>query len=106
MLVQLKRENRGAMASPWRRRRPCLILARGTHMAALTEISGRGATLECSAALDLGDTITLAHPEAGRIEARVEALTSKGISIAFEPGGAAMAFALAAITADMSDPAY
>ena len=105
MLMRLKTGN-GAMASRWRRRRPCLILGARSHMAALVEVSGVGALLETEAAFDIGERITLSHPEAGQICAVVDAITVRGVRVAFPASESSMAFALAAITADMSDPAY
>ncbi|HEY6916658.1 MAG TPA: hypothetical protein VI381_03360, partial [Allosphingosinicella sp.] len=90
----MKKGNHGAMASPWRRRRPCLILAGGTHSAALLQISGQDALLETSAPLSLGAEVTLVHPEAGRIAACVDALTSQGVRIRFSLSSASVAFAL------------
>jgi hypothetical protein len=106
MLVHLKKPDHAAMASRWRRRRPCTILAHGSYPAALLEISGRGALIETGAGIALGTPVTLIHPEAGKIAGTIDAIAREGLHIAFEPGESAMAFALAAITADMSDPAY
>lgn len=75
-------------------------------MAALVEVSGKGALLETAATFDLGERITLSHPEAGTIAATVDAITARGVRVAFPASESSMAFALAAITADMSDPAY
>ncbi|QPQ55533.1 hypothetical protein IC614_02710 [Allosphingosinicella flava] len=105
MLISLKKKD-GAMASRWRRRRPCLILADREHTAALLDISAKGALLETGATLTLGASIALSHPEAGIIAATVDAITARGVHIAFAPTDSSVAFALAAITADMSDPVY
>jgi len=83
-----------------------VILNGRHHPAALIEISGRGALLETSAELSLGETIILAHPEAGEISGTVEAVTLRGVRVAFAATEPSVAYALAAITADMSDPAY
>lgn len=100
--------DRSSMASPWRRRRMCVLLAGGAAAAApaaLREISATGAFLETGAAPELGEQVELRHPEAGAITGRVRAVTEDGISIAFPCGELSVAFALAAIAADMSRPA-
>jgi hypothetical protein len=94
-----------AMASRWRRRRMCILLADTLAPAALREISARGAFLETNARPALGSAVELRHPEAGTIAATVQALTRDGIKIAFPCSESSMAFAIAAITADMSRPA-
>jgi len=96
---------RSSMASPWRRRRMCVLVAGGAAPAALREISATGAFLETGVRPALGDPIELRHPEAGTIAGRVRALAEDGIAIAFACGEASVAFALAAIAADMSKPA-
>lgn len=73
--------------------------------AALREVSAAGAFLETNARPALGARVTLRHPEAGTIGAVVRSLASDGITLGFDTGSASMAFALAAITADMSRPA-
>ena len=45
------------------------------------------------------------HPEAGAIAGVVNSLAKDGIGIGFDPGEASVAFAMAAIAADMSRPA-
>ena len=93
------------MASPWRRRRMCLLLADQPAPAALATISGTGALLETNARPELGSCVALRHPEAGQIEGVVEAVSRRGIELSFECGEKSVAFALAAITADMSKAA-
>jgi hypothetical protein len=83
----------------------CVLIADFPMPAALREISASGAFLETNARPALGTDIELHHPEAGAIAAVVQALAGDGIKIAFECGEASVAFALAAITADMSRPA-
>jgi hypothetical protein len=95
----------GAMATRWRRRRMCVLVAGSPAPAALREISGRGAFLETNARPALGSRVRLQHPDAGAIEAVVKALAPDGVQLAFDCGDASVAFALAAITADMSRPA-
>ena len=99
---------RSSMASPWRRRRMCVLVAGGAAPAApaaLREISATGAFLETGVRPGLGDQVELRHPDAGTITGRVRALAEDGIAIAFACGEASVAFALAAIAADMSKPA-
>ena len=93
------------MATRWRRRRMCLLIADAPAPAALREISARGAFLETNARPPLGASVELRHPDAGTIEATVRALADDGVGIAFVYGARSVAFALAAIAADMSRPA-
>lgn len=95
-------ETRGAMASPWRRRRMCVLLADGPFPAALREVSARGAFVETNARPELGARVDLSHPEAGLIEGVVRAVAADGVQIAFICNEASVAFALAAIAADMT----
>lgn len=95
----------GPMATRWRRRRMCVLLAGSPAPAALREISGRGAFLETNARPAVGSRVTLQHPEAGTIAAVVRAAGADGVHLAFDCGDASVAFALVAITADMSRPA-
>ena len=92
------------MASRWRRRRMCVLVADLPAPAALRETSATGAFVETNARPELGATVELRHPEAGAIEARVDALAPDGIVLAFACGEGSMAFALAAIASDMSQP--
>jgi hypothetical protein len=93
-----RRKYRGDMASRWRRRTTCVLIAEAPVPAALREISGTGAFLETAARPELH------HPEAGAIRATVSGLAPDGIRIGFSFGEASVAFALAAIAADMSRP--
>ena len=93
------------MASPWRRRRMCMLVGGGAAPAALREISATGAFLETKVRPELGEQVELRHPEAGTITGRVRAVAEDGIIIAFASGERSVAFALAAIAADMSKPA-
>lgn len=97
--------SRSGMASPWRRRRMCVLLAGGAAPAALREISAAGAFLETALRPRLGSAVELRHPEAGAIEGRVSAVAENGILIHFAETEQSVAFALAAIAADMSRPA-
>ena len=91
-----------AMASPWRRRRMCLLVTDATSPAALREVSAAGAFIETCVRPALGSAVELRHPEAGAIRAHVAGLAGDGITLTFDRGGAAVAFALTAIGADMS----
>jgi hypothetical protein len=53
----------------------------------------------------VGSAIELHHPEAGAIRGIVKSVSNDGISIGFSCGEHSVAFALAAITSDMSRPA-
>lgn len=94
-----------AMASRWRRRRMCVLIADLPVPAALRDISATGAFLETNARPALGTQVELHHPEAGAITGVVRSLSNAGVEIGFICGEQSVAFALAAITADMSRPA-
>lgn len=96
---------KNAMATRWRRRRMCILLADSPSPAAMRDISARGAFLETNARPAVGDKVSLQHPEAGTMGAVVRAVARDGVQLAFDCGEASVAFALAAITADMSRPA-
>jgi hypothetical protein len=93
-----------AMASRWRRRRMCVIVAEGAAPAALREICATGAFVETSIRPTVGSRVELRHPDAGAIGARVTAVTEAGLALAFSFGDESVAFALAAVAADMSRP--
>lgn len=92
------------MSTPWRQRRMCLVVGATAAPAAIRDICARGAFLETNQRPPLGTALELRHPEAGSIRGRVSALAADGISIAFNLDSRAVAFALAAIAADMSRP--
>ena len=98
-------DGRGNMASRWRRRRMCVLIAGNPCPAALRQVSAAGAFLETNARPGLGASVELHHPEAGAIEAEVSSLAHDGIGLAFVTSERRVAFALAAIAADMSRPA-
>ena len=98
-------EGRGPMASRWRRRRMCVLIADNPCPAALRQVSAAGAFLETNARPVLGASVELHHPEAGAIEAEVSSLAPDGIGLSFSTTERSVAFALAAIAADMSRPA-
>jgi hypothetical protein len=93
------------MASRWRRRRMCVLIADTPCPAALRQVSAAGAFLETNARPALGASVELHHPDAGAIEAEVSSLTNEGIGLVFQTSERSVAFALAAIAADMSRPA-
>lgn len=95
---------RFGMASPWRRRRMCLLVAGGPSPAALREITAAAAFVETAARPRIGARVELHHPEAGAIEGRVKAVADDGLFIAFNCGERSVAFALAAIASDMTKP--
>ena len=97
-------KGRSGMASPWRRRRMCMIIGSHAAPAALREVSASGAFLETAARPGLGDRVELRHPDAGAIQGQVRALADDGILLSFADTENSVAFALAAIAADMSRP--
>lgn len=82
----------------------CILLADAPAPAALRNVSGHGAFVETHLRPAIGSSMSLFHPEAGAIDAIVVACEAGGIRLAFQADEAAVAFALAAITADMSRP--
>ena len=83
----------------------CVLIADSPCPAGLRNVSGSGAFLETNARPAVGSTVELHHPEAGAISGTVQAIAGDGIEIAFHCGEQSVAFALAAITSDMSRPA-
>lgn len=105
MAARRKMVGASAMASRWRRRRLCVLITDMPVPAGLREVSATGAFLETNARPPLGSGVELHHPEAGSIAGVVRSLTHDGIAIGFVCGENSVAFALAAISADMSRPA-
>lgn len=97
-------ENRTLMATRWRRRRMCVLIADAPAPAALREVSAGGAFLETNARPPLGASVELRHPHAGSIFGEVRSIADDGVGIRFTYGERSVAFALAAIAADMSRP--
>ena len=95
---------KSGMASRWRRRRMCVLVHDHPAPAALREVSATGAFLETNVRPRLGVRIELHHPEAGAISGLVCLLADDGIGIGFDCSTRSVAFALAAIAADMSNP--
>ena len=83
----------------------CVLIAGKPAPAALRTISATGAFLETNVRPALGSRVELHHPDAGAIEGAVEAVCHDGIRLGFACTEQSVAFALAAITADMSKPA-
>lgn len=83
----------------------CVLIADSPCPAGLRDVSATGAFLETNARPAIGTRIELHHPEAGAIAGTVQSIAGDGIKIAFAYGEQSVAFALAAITSDMSRPA-
>lgn len=94
-----------AMASRWRRRTICTLVAGEPSQAVIRDISASGAFVETRVRPALGDAVDLLHPEAGTITGIVYAISADGIRVDFDCREHSVAFALAAIAADMSRPA-
>lgn len=97
-------EGRHRMASRWRRRRMCVLVAGRPAPAALRDICATGAFVETNIRPEVGTEVELRHPEAGTIAGEVRTVADDGVSIGFACSERSMAFALAAIAADMSRP--
>lgn len=82
----------------------CVLVADVPAPAALRSIDATGAVIETSLRPELGASVSLRHPDAGEITARVTAIAADTVKITFEVGPPSVAFALAAIAADMSRP--
>jgi hypothetical protein len=83
-------------------RRPlCLLIAERPFPVALREVSGAGAWIETHARIDPGTAVTLRHPQAGTLPAEVIGQDRQGLQLRFDRSAASVAFALAAIAADM-----
>ena len=83
----------------------CVLLCDAPAPAGLREVSAAGAFLETNARPAIGARIELHHPEAGAIAGIVQAIAADGIAVSFVCSEHSVAFALAAITSDMSRPA-
>jgi hypothetical protein len=93
-----------AMATRWRRRRMCVLIHDLPAPAALRNVCATSAFLETNARPPLGSEIELHHPEAGAINGIVRSIAPDGVQVIFPCTEHSVAFALAAITADMSQP--
>lgn len=104
--MQQEAKRTSPMATRWRQRRMCVIVAGSAPApAAIRDISARGAFLETNQRLPLGSRVELRHPEAGTIAGEVSVIARDGIGVAFACDSRSVAFALAAIASDMSQPA-
>jgi hypothetical protein len=104
MVARRGRSGTNNMATRWRRRTLCVLIADQPCPAAMRNVSATGAFLETNARPPLGGNVELHHPDAGAIAGTVRWLAHDGIAIGFDCGEHSVAFALAAITADMSRP--
>jgi hypothetical protein len=102
MGAALKFPDKHRMASRWRRRRMCILIADRPSPAALRDISGRGALVETRARVEIGRAVKLHHPEAGTIGAKVIGQGDGCLHLAFAKGEQGVAFAMAAIASDMT----
>ncbi|MEA3032459.1 MAG: hypothetical protein QOH86_475 [Sphingomonadales bacterium] len=80
----------------------CVLVAGHAAPAALRDVSARGAYVETGARPEIGSRVELRHPEAGTIEGIVRALAADGVQLSFTCCEASVAFAVAAIAADMT----
>lgn len=94
----------GRTFTRYRSKRVCVLVA-GTRRdaARMRNVSAAGATLETLSRPPLGDIVSLQHPEAGEISARVSRHTRDGIGLSFEVDEAAVSFAVLALAIDMTD---
>ncbi len=83
----------------------CVLVADAPAPAALRAIDATRAVIETSLRPELGAAVSLHHPDAGEIAARITSVSADTVTIGFEVGAGSVAFALAAIAADMSRPA-
>ncbi len=83
----------------------CVLVADAAAPAALRAIDATGAVIETSLRPALGAPVSLRHPDAGEIAARITCVSVDTVTIGFDIGAGSVAFALAAIAADMSRPA-
>ena len=83
----------------------CVLIHDLPVPAALRTVCATGAFLETNARPPLGTEVELHHPEAGAIAGVIRAVSNSGVEVGFACTEHSVAFALAAITADMSRPA-
>ena len=96
---------KNAMATRWRRRQSCVLVGQPDAPAGMKSLSGNGIVLQTDARPAIGDAVALRHPEAGTITGLVHAHHQDWIALSLDGGEQAVAFAVAAIVADMSRPA-
>jgi hypothetical protein len=95
-------ESRTSMATRWRRRRMCMLIADRPAPAALREVSPVAPSSKPTHAPRSARSSSCAIPDAGSITGQVRSIADDGIGIAFSFGERSVAFALAAIAADMT----
>lgn len=79
----------------------CIVDSGSPAPARLDAIDGRGATICTNAALDPGASVTLSHPRAGEIAAKVRDCDAQQIRLDFASDARGVGFAMAAIAADL-----
>lgn len=94
---------REAMATRWRRRTRVVVLG-DDAAATMRRVSATAIDLVTDARPPIGEAVELRHPEAGTVEGRVVAHAADGVSLRLSGNETAVAFAVAAIAADMSRP--
>ncbi|MFL6857679.1 MAG: hypothetical protein ACJ8EB_07190 [Allosphingosinicella sp.] len=95
-------ERNSGMATRWRRRRMCVLLAPAPSAAALRDVSARGAFVETAARPGIGAHVELRHPEAGSIQGVVRSVSADGVQVSFACTEDSVGFALMAIASDMT----
>ena len=96
---------RAVPVAPLRRRLMCILVHEHPAPAAMRAVSARGATLDTASRPEIGSLVELRHPRGGAISGHVRAHGRDSISVDFEQGPRAVAFALAAIAAEIPDAA-
>ena len=93
------------MANRWRRRQLCVLLGPVDVPASMRTVTGSAILLDTPARPPIGEAVTLRHPHAGTVTGQVEAHHADGIALRLGGTERDVAFAVAAIAADMSRPA-
>lgn len=94
----------------WRPRPPgfgqqrhiCRFQATREDFAEMSDVSGRGVFVTTPQRPPLGSRVRIRHMRAGTIEGAVSAYAADGISVKFNQGARATAFALAVIASGMA----
>jgi len=89
------------MTTRWRRRQMCTL---DRAPATIRTLSATHLFIETNVRPPLGDTVPLAHPEAGTIIGRIGAHHPDGVTLVLDGTTEAVAFALAATASDMTSP--
>jgi hypothetical protein len=92
------------MASRWRRRTMCVLIVDRPCPAALRDVSASARFSRPTLARSRRQH-RAAPPEAGAIAGTVRSIAGDGIAVGFDCTEQSVAFAMAAIAADMSQPA-